>query len=129
MKFLRFKRNFPSVMVLIALAMIPSISFANYECRGTVNNVSTDQGSNVLASFIFSTGSMPFMYVCNLNQVSNGISAEGCKGMLSILLTAQATQRTVGLWFNNTTPNNCSYSAGWVSLTSLGWYFGPSLYN
>lgn len=128
MKYLPFNRQLLNILILIGL-VVPSVSFANYQCRGTVNNVSIDQGSNVLASFVFSTGTMQFMYVCNLNQVSNGISTEGCKGMMSVLLTAQATQKTVGMWFNNSTPNNCSYAAGWASLSSLGWYFGPSLYN
>jgi hypothetical protein len=119
--------------VFIAAVSIPllcsQVQATAYSCTGTVDNVTVALNATVTATFLFQNGNMPWMSVCSLSQTNNGIPVEACRGILAVLTTAQVTQKKVQMWFDNSTPNNCSYPAGWQWLSTMGYYYGPALMN
>ena len=62
-------------------------------------------------------------FFCALGQTSNNVSPEACKGILSVLLTAQTSGKRVTIWYRDDL--NCSTARGWQWLSTV--YWGPTL--
>lgn len=70
---------------------------AELSCSGTVHNVLqyANGAVNVLTSY---RGDYTFM--CNVNNTWKGVTPESCKGMLSVLLTAQSTGKKIATYYS-----------------------------
>ena len=120
---MRAKKSFLSrVPVALAAAFISLPALAvDYACDGPVNGVTVGPSGVVSAA---SAGGQSWGYFCQVNGTSNGISPEACRGMLAVLLTAQASGKQVRIWFRDDY-NNCSTPRGWAWLSTM--YWGPSM--
>jgi hypothetical protein len=70
-----------------------------------------------------SAGGQSWGYFCTFNDSVNGVTPEACKGILAVLLAAQASGKQIRLWFDDS--NSCSTNRGWNWLSTL--YWGPSI--
>ena len=96
-------------------------AFSNYFCSGKVGSVTVSPGGQV--TLHAPEAGANYNYLCILGQTTNGISSDACKGILSTLLTAKATGRTVQFAFDDNA--SCTTRGSWVWMT--GWYWGPEL--
>jgi hypothetical protein len=114
--------------ILIALftgAIAAQASAANYACAGPVSGVSVSPGGVVSAE---SAGGQHWGYFCQLGATTNTVTSDACKGVLAVLLAAQASGKSVNLWFSDA--NDCAWHASngsWAWLTT--WYWGPTSIN
>jgi hypothetical protein len=109
------------VALALAFALASQVALAvDYSCDGPVNGVTVGPGGHVSAA---SAGGQQWGYFCQLGATTNGVSPEACKGMLAVLLAAQASGKSVRMWFRDS--NNCSTYRGWNWLDTL--YWGPSM--
>ena len=106
---------------LLASAVFSSSAHATYTCAGPVSGVQISPGGVLSAS---SYAGLSWVHLCSVEAATNGVSADTCKAIYSMLLTAQATGKSVRLWFNDD-PNTCASHGPWTWLT--GWYWGPTL--
>jgi hypothetical protein len=117
------RRNVLSTLAAGAVAVLASpAALADYSCGGPVNGV-TVSGAGVVSAE--SAGGTHWTYFCQLGATTNGVDPEACKGILAVLLTAQASGKSVNLWFNDSL--NCSADRSWAWLAH--WYWGPSIQN
>ncbi len=97
----------------------------NYSCGGPVNGVTVDHNGVVVAE---SAGGQHYGYFCQIGGASNNVTSDACKGILSVLLTAQSTDKSINIWYNDT--HDCAWHASngsWAWLDT--WYFGPMVVN
>ncbi len=107
--------------VCILLLFVSAPAFASYACTGPVVGVHVN-GNGLVA--VESIGTLSWPYFCALGQTtSNGVGPEACKGLLALLLTAQASGKQVKLWFDDGL--TCSTHPSWNYLS--GWYWGPEI--
>lgn len=120
----RFRRG----LVVGALSMawgIPAMATVHYACGGPVDGVTVSPGGVVSAS---SAGGQHWGYFCQLGATTNGVSNDACKGILATLLAAQASGKSVNLWFDDDYDCNWHASNGaWAWLNTV--YWGPSILN
>lgn len=115
------KKVLTRIAVVLAAAFISLPALAvDYACDGQVNGVTVGPSGVVSAA---SAGGQSWGYFCQVNGTSNNISPEACRGMLAVLLAAQASGKQVRIWFRD--ENNCSTNRGWAWLSSM--YWGPSI--
>ena len=98
---------------------------ANYACSGPVNGVTAGPNGVVAAE---SAGGQHWGYFCQLNTTVNNVDADGCKGILSVLLAAQASGKSVSVWY--TDDHDCTWhgtNGAWTWLAT--WYWGPTINN
>jgi hypothetical protein len=114
----------------LAIALLVCLSFstpawAAYTCTGTVDSVSVSPGTGVV--ILYMSAGLNAVYLCTVDGSSasaNGtVTPTQCKAFLSILMTAQASGRSVSLAFNDSL--TCTTHDPWAWLT--GWYYGPVL--
>ena len=112
-----------SSFVFVFLLMASSAQ-ASYICSGAVSGVAVNPFNGQLMAERVAGISWPIL--CNLNGVDRNITPESCKAMMTLLLSAQMSGKTVTLWFNDEDEGgSCSSHQGWQPLT--GWYFGPKI--
>jgi hypothetical protein len=111
--------------LLIALPCWASApAFANYSCTGPVTALSTGPSGTVTVQ----SAGLQFVYVCYLYGTSpNGVTADSCKGIYSILLSARTTGANVTWIFNDSLTCTTQPAWAWLTTTPLGWYYGPQL--
>jgi hypothetical protein len=112
-----------SAVLLMAFGISPAAFAVNYACSGPVNGVTVGPGGTVSAE---SAGGQHWGYFCQLGATANGINPDACKGILAVLLAAQAQGKQVNLWYND--DYSCAWHAAngsWAYLTT--WYWGPTL--
>jgi hypothetical protein len=88
-------------------------ALAAYWCDGQVSSVGLDQ-VNVYVQY----GSYGIQSICSLVPSSNPIQPEGCKAWYSMLMSAQAQQRAVRIYYEETVPGNapsCNALQQWAS--------------
>lgn len=113
------------LIALVAGLTAAQASAANYACAGPVNGVTVGPGGVVSAE---SAGGQHWGYFCQIGATTNNVDSDACKGILAVLLAAQASGKSVNIWYNDS--SDCTWHAsngGWAWLTS--WYWGPSLNN
>jgi disulfide bond formation protein DsbB len=106
----------------LALFLSAPVFAADYSCSGPVNGVSITPGGIVAAA---SAGGQSWGFFCQLGQTTNGVTPEACKAILTILLTAQTTDKRVTIWFRDDL--SCSANRGWNWLSTV--YWGPMIEN
>jgi hypothetical protein len=109
------------VALTLAFAIASQSALAvDYSCDGPVTGVTVGPGGHVAAA---NAGGQQWGYFCQLTGTTNGITPETCRGILALLLTAQASGKSVRLWYRD--DNNCSTYRGWNWLSTV--YWGPAL--
>jgi hypothetical protein len=120
----QLQRSKLTVAVLASL-WFATPAWATYSCTGPVDSVSVSPGTGIV--ILSMTGSLNAVYLCNVDTTwssANGtVTPTQCKAFLSILLSAQASGRSVSLAFNDAL--TCTTHDAWAALT--GWYYGPVL--
>lgn len=112
-------RPFRSGLMLLTLSALGvPCAWANYACSGPVDWVALMENVVVVNS---TQAGINAGYVCELDTTANGVGAETCKAIYSMLLTAHATGQPVQWAFNDSL--TCTTHPAWTWLT--GWYFGP----
>ena len=111
-------------VIAILLTFLSTNAFATYTCEGVVEGVSINpKNGRVLVEKI---GDIIWVELCSVESEYNYVNPETCKGIYSLLLTAQSSKKKVMLWFDDEDSGmNCSNHPNWQALT--GWYFGPKL--
>ncbi|GAB1624099.1 hypothetical protein AAOGI_41490 [Agarivorans albus] len=107
----------------LMFVVLPSL--ANYTCYGEVKGVSIEARTGHL--IVENIGPLEWPRLCSVDRDYNSISPEACRVVYSTLITAQTTQKSVIMWFND--GKDCSRESHqpWKVLT--GWYFGPKLHD
>jgi hypothetical protein len=63
-------------------------------------------------------GAFGIQNICSISPSSDAIQPEGCKAWYALLLAAQAQQRAIRIYYEETVPGNapsCSALQGWGS--------------
>lgn len=106
------------VLIAMVVANIPAHAF--YTCSGPVTQLSirNDGAVNI------SVGGITNGYLCQIGATTNGVGPDTCKAMYAQLLIAEATGRSMTLYFNPSgTITSCSAQVPYAWLA--GFYFGP----
>ncbi|MBN3575889.1 hypothetical protein [Vibrio neptunius] len=85
-------------ILLLTAILFSSLSMASaITCQGNVKDILQYANGeiNVVASY---RGAYTVM--CNIEKHWKGVSPEACQGMLSVLLTAQSTGKTIETYYN-----------------------------
>ncbi|WP_123422173.1 hypothetical protein [Gallaecimonas pentaromativorans] len=109
--------------LLIFLFSLPAC--ANYTCTGPVLGVAIEPKTGDI--LVEKLASLSWPRLCSVTSVKNGVSLESCKAVYSLLLSAQAQNKSVILWFNDGKDCTTTSHPTWNMLE--GWYFGPELMN
>jgi hypothetical protein len=120
MKSNRWIRRNGIVSAVAALLCAAPAMAAHYACAGPVNGVTASPGGVVSAA---AAGGQSWGYFCQLGATTNNVSPEACKGILAVLLAAQASGKTVTVWYDDEL--TCSTHAGWAWLNTI--YWGPTI--
>jgi hypothetical protein len=122
----RSKKSWRKILfALAAAAMAVQASAVNYACGGPVNGVTVSPGGVVSAE---SAGGQHWGYFCQIGATTNTVTSDACKGVLAVLLAAQASGKSVNIWYGDA--NDCAWHASngsWAWLTT--WYWGPTVSN
>jgi hypothetical protein len=113
------------IIAVAATLTCAAPAMANYACSGPVNGVTVGVAGTVAAA---SAGGQIWGYFCELGTTTNGIGPEACKGILAVLLAAQASGKHVQMWFSDN--HDCTWRANngsWAYLQD--WYWGPTMIN
>ncbi len=112
--------------LLIFLLLVSGYACAKYTCTGGVQGVSINPRNGTI--LVEKLAGLEWPVLCSVQAEANGITAEACRSIYSILLTAQMSQKEVSLWFDDdATGGSCDSHGSWTYLK--GWYFGPRLNN
>lgn len=107
---------------LALLLMLPAgMASAAHSCIGKVTavDISGPEGVSVTVPGIGSENRL-----CSLTQASGQYIPEACRAVLASLLSAQATGKTVRLYFLNDTNPSCSKGDFKnFSAPEFGWYY------
>ena len=113
----------PLFVTLVVTLFTAPVVANNYTCTGKVQGLSLEPNGMVFAEVI---GPLKWQRLCSLEQKFNRVTVSGCKGIYAMLMTAQMSDRSVTLWFNDGKDCTSNSHPPWHSLT--GWYFGPKLH-
>ena len=113
------KRRWLIACAVGALSSAPAFA-VHYACGGPVNGVTVSPGGVVSAA---AAGGQSWGYFCQLGATTNNVSTEACKGILAVLLTAQASGKSVTVWYDDDL--TCSTHASWAWLNTV--YWGPTI--
>ena len=112
---------FRSLLAAIpALLLCESAVAVGYYCDGKVTQVGLNNGDGRLW---VSYGSIGWQQICAIGGAVNGVQADSCRGWLSLLLSAQAQDRTVRFYYYSDTPGNPASCAGFQSWGTYSPYF------
>lgn len=85
--------------------LITSFSYANHNCVGLVNTVDISGRANVQVGISgIGTGNI----LCSLDSNLGEYTAEACKGVLSLAMSAMMSGKNLRLYFRNDTDTTCS---------------------
>lgn len=114
----------------MAVAAVPTVAQATVrECRIKPTLVSTDRNGRVYVSgnvISGATGSWNWVAICNSDVVEFGIPVSVCGNWYAALLSAQATGKTIFMYYNDMNNNDiadCSTFPSWAVRTID--YLGP----
>jgi len=111
------------VAVIAAFACAGPAMAVNYSCGGAVNGVTVGPGGTLSAA---NAGGQSWGYFCQIGATTNNISSDACKGMLAVLLAAQASGKQVVVWYSD--DHDCAWHAAngaWQWLSTV--YWGPAM--
>jgi len=115
---------------LVGLMALPTAAQATTrECRIKPTLVATDRYGMVFVSGNVTsgaTGSWNWVTICNANSVLNSVSPAVCGNWYAALLSAQATGKTIHIYYDDANNNgiaDCATFPGWVP--RIVDYLGP----
>ncbi|MDE1243543.1 hypothetical protein [Vibrio aestuarianus] len=83
-------------LLLVLLLASPS-SMADIQCSGEVKNVLQYANGSIN---VFTSYRGDYTVMCSVKDHWKGVSPESCKGMLSVLLTAQSTGKRIATYYS-----------------------------
>ena len=113
-------KRIPALALGILLFQVTPAFAAKYSCDGPVSGVTITPSGTVSAE---AAGGQSWGFFCQLGTTTNNVNPETCRGILSLLLAAQATGKSVRLWYDDGL--SCSADRSWAWLTTV--YWGPSI--
>ena len=78
--------------LLLALLLISPVAAADIWCTGKIKKVLQYANGDVTVFTSYRNG---YTVMCNIKNDWKGVSPQACKGMLSVLLTAQSTVKEI----------------------------------
>ena len=122
-------RHFKIWLAVVALIGSSAATASTYACVGTIDFVSVSPTGVVTVNS--QSSGLGVLFVCQMGTTVNGVSADACKGILSLLLEAKAIGAQVGWWFNDSIGcSRTAYFGGnwyWLSDPAGNWYYGPQM--
>ncbi len=107
------------LLVIAASIACCSVTSANTFCQGTVDAVTVSPYGIVTVN----SAGLSWVYLCAVNGSENAVSADTCKSIVAVLLSAKATGASVQWAFTDDVP--CNQRPAWAWLQN--WYWGPVL--
>lgn len=104
------------ILLVMLVANIPAKAY--YTCTGPVTGLSLSNGGVVTISGF---NGIVDGYLCQIGASANNVSSDTCKAMYARLLIAEATGKSLTLYFNDSLTCSTQPNWGWLS----GFYFGP----
>jgi len=115
------KLNKGRILVAFAASIFCAPAMAvQYFCSGPVTGVTVSPSGVVQAEH---AGGQSYGYFCQIGATYNGVSSDACKAILTVLLTAQTTGKSVTIAYDDA--NNCATNRAWTWLNTI--YWGPKL--
>jgi hypothetical protein len=91
-----------------------------YSCTGQVTG-GTIAPNGIVSVSGLAQASWP--YICDVNGTSpNGVTRETCRSILALLLSAQASRKSVQIWYDDVLSCTTRPSRTWMR-----WHWGPTL--
>ncbi|MCG9684030.1 hypothetical protein L1D31_15830 [Vibrio sp. Isolate23] len=84
-------------ILLLTAILFSTHSMADITCYGTVKNVLQYANGNIN---VYTSYRGDYTVMCNIEKHWKGVSPEACQGMLSVLLTAQSTGKTIITYYS-----------------------------
>ncbi len=107
--------------ILISLLFVSGLAFANPTCSGKVSGISLSNSGGVYATIKDGNSvNLADVVFCGITATAGVFAGETCKALYSMLLTAEAMDKTVTLWFQAANFESCSQS--WKGLAPFGFY-------
>jgi len=105
--------------VLIVMSSVAA-GQTTYTCSGVPRGVSMGASGTLTVE---SLGGLTWPYLCSVDGAQNGISPGACKAIYAGLLAAQASGRSVTIWFTNSA-STCAANPAWAwALGAYLWRF------
>lgn len=105
------------LLAILLLIPAPLLAQSTYSCSGTVTSVALAPSGLLTVSI----GALTNVYLCEIGNSYNGVSADVCSAIYAHLLSARTTGSQELFNFNDTL--TCTTHPTWAALT--GWYYGP----
>lgn len=84
-------------ILLLTAILFSTPSIANIGCIGTVKNILQYANGNIN---VYTSYRNDYTVMCNIEKHWKGVSPEACQGMLSVLLTAQSTGKSIATYYS-----------------------------
>ena len=109
--------------MLLSVVGLGQSAFAYTACGGPLDWVAVIPDGRVAVQQ--SSAQMTTVYVCQIGGTYNGIGPDACKAILSLLLSAYTSGKTVSWFFSD--PNTCANQSAYQPM--VGMYWGPVIEN
>ncbi|MFW7523988.1 hypothetical protein ACODM8_07595 [Vibrio ostreicida] len=84
-------------ILLLTAILFSTPSMADITCYGNVKNILQYASGNIN---VYTSYRNDYTVMCNIDKHWKGVSPEACQGMLSVLLTAQSTGKTILAYYH-----------------------------
>jgi len=108
------------LLVVFGVLLMVTNSYSAQTCSGKISGVSIASAGSVYATVKSSTSNLTDVVFCELNATGGSYSGKSCNGILSLLLSGEAMNKTATLWFEDSKFSNCTQS--WKGLSEFGFY-------
>ena len=82
--------------LLLALLLISPVAMADIQCSGEIKKILQYLNGTIT---VLTSYRDDYITMCNVKNDWKGVSPQACKGMLSILLTAQSTGKEIVTYY------------------------------
>jgi hypothetical protein len=106
-----------SMLLATLLAFSSASNALTIDCSGKVTVLSLQAPGGLITLSLL--GGPSYIYLCNVEQTYNGISATTCKQMYQTLMLAKITGASMGFRFDNQT--TCAAIPQWQAVPLNGW--------
>jgi hypothetical protein len=109
-------------IIFAVMAAVPVVSFANYNCAGTVGYLGIDAGGDVAVALSAAT---PIHKICNIvAQGGFGMSVSSCKATYAAFLSAKLAGMRMVVYYNEN-GMSCSSLPNWGEVPAVYFVQGP----
>lgn len=85
-------------ILTIALFIFSTNSYSAVNCTGTIEYMYISNSGQVI---IYPSWRMGYTQICNITQTWGNVTAETCKGWISLVLTARTSSKTIRIPYPN----------------------------